>query len=403
MLNIPILKTTKPKILIVEDEAIVAANIADRLVEDGYEVIGIADSGADAIAYAQVTAPDLVLMDIVLKGEIDGITAAEAIRSYSTIPIIYMTAYADEKTLQRAKSSQPLAYIIKPFRTQELKVTIEIALNKHQFDLQQSQALRSSAKLQAETQALSDFKSTFITMISHEFRNPLTNINLSADLLETQSGRWSEQKKQDRFQRIRKAIAQMTALLDDALALTKVESGNISLNPQDFNLYEFCLELTQDMQIAAGDRHHIKCSSPNQDQIVNLDRSLTAYILINLLSNAIKYSPEGGSIELKINYDNQNSLKKIICEVSDRGIGISSEDQKQLFDTFFRSQNVGMIKGNGLGLAIAKKCIEIQNGQIFVKSNLGIGTTFIVVLPQPNLAHPLDIGVNVDNFCTDAS
>jgi signal transduction histidine kinase len=377
MLNI-----TKPKILIVEDEAIVAANIADRLEEDGYEVTGIADSGADAIAYAQVTAPDLVLMDIVLKGDIDGITAAEAIHSRLAIPIIYMTAYSDEKTLQRSKSAQPLAYLIKPFRTQELKATIEIALNKHQFDLQQSQALQSSVKLQAETQALSDFKSTFISMISHEFRNPLTNINLSADLLETQSGQWSEPKKQERFQRIRKAIAQMTALLDDALALTKVESGNSSLNPQDFNLYEFCLELTQDLQVAAGDRYQIQCFSNNEDRIVNLDRSLTEYILINLLSNAVKYSPNGGLIELKIDYTERNSLTKVILEVSDRGIGISAADREQLFDTFFRSPSVGTIKGNGLGLAIAKKCIEIQNGQIFVESNLGSGTTFIVVLPS---------------------
>jgi signal transduction histidine kinase len=374
-------KILKPKILVVEDEAIVAENLADRLVESGYDISGIVDSGSDAIALAVATSPDLVLMDIVLKGEIDGITAAQTIYSQLAIPIVYMTAYSDEKTLQRSKSAQPLAYLIKPFRPQELKATIEIALHKHKSDLELAKTLESCEKLYTETQALSALKSTFITIISHEFRSPLTNINLSTDLLETQSSKWSEQKKHDRFQRIRKAIAQMTVLLDDALALTKVESGNLSVNPQNINLYRFCLDLTQDMQLVTEDKYQIHCYSPDQNQIVNLDPSLMEYVLINLLSNAIKFSPNGGLIEVEISYSELNS---VILKVSDRGIGIPLEDQGRLFDDFFRSRNVGRIKGNGLGLAITKKCVELQNGQIFVKSDLGIGSTFTVILPiQP--------------------
>ncbi len=375
----------KSRILIVEDEAIVAENLADRLVEDGYEISGIVDSGADAIVYATSTFPDLVLMDIVLKGEIDGITAAEAIYSQLEIPIVYMTAYSDERTLQRSKSAQPLAYLIKPFRPQELKATIEIALHKHKFDLELVKALQCCKKLQSDTQALSDLKSAFITMISHEFRNPLTNINLSADLLETESEVWSKQKKQDRFQRIRKAIAQMTTLLDHALTLTKVESGSISLNLQDIDLYMFCCDLTQDLQLVAGDNYQIHCFSPNENPIVHIDQSFLEYILINLLSNAIKYSPNGGLIELEINYStinfDVNSDTEVTFQVSDRGIGIPPEDQGRLFEPFFRSQNVGAIKGNGLGLAITKQCVELQNGQISVKSDLGIGTIFTVTLP----------------------
>jgi signal transduction histidine kinase len=368
----------KPKILVVEDEAIVAENLADRLVENGYDISGIVDSGSEAIACAAANSPDLVLMDIVLKGEIDGITAAQTIYSQLAIPIVYMTAYSDEKTLQRSKSAQPLAYLIKPFRPQELKATIEIALHKHKSDLELAKSLESREKLYTETQALSELKSNFITIISHEFRTPLTNINLSTDLLETQSGKWSEQKKHDKFQRIRKAIAQMTGLLDDALALTKVESGNLSLNRQNIDLYRFCSDLIQDLQLVAGDKYQIHCYSPDENRIVDLDPSLMEYVLINLLSNAIKFSPNGGLIQLEINYSEFNS---VILKVSDRGIGIPLEDQGRLFNDFFRSRNVGKIKGNGLGLAITKKCVELQNGQIFVKSDLGIGSTFTVVLP----------------------
>ncbi len=372
---------SKPRILVVEDEAIVAENIADRLVADGYDISGIVDSGADAIACAEANSPDLVLMDIVLKGEIDGITAAQAIHTQFAIPIVYMTAYSDEKTLQRSKSAQPLAYLIKPFRSQELKATIEIALHKHKFDLEMIKALKTSEKLQTEAIALSEMKSNFITMISHEFRSPLTNIHLSADLLETQSSHWSEQKRQSRFQRIRKAIAQMTALLDDALALTKVESGLLSLNPQSIDLFRFCMELTEDLQLGAGDQYQIHCFSTDENRIVRLDPTVLEYILINLLSNAIKYSPQGGLIELKINYSGQ----EVAFQVCDRGIGIPLEDQGRIFDAFFRSQNVGAIKGNGLGLVITKQLVEMQDGQIFIKSEVGIGSTFTVTLPiYPN-------------------
>ncbi|AFY75308.1 histidine kinase,Response regulator receiver domain protein,histidine kinase [Synechococcus sp. PCC 7502] len=381
--------TPKPKILVVEDEAIVAENLADHLTDNGYDIIGIVDSGSEAIAYAAKNAPDLVLMDIVLKGETDGIVAAEIISSQLAIPIVYMTAYGDDKTLERSKSAKPLAYLIKPFRPQALKAAIEIALNKHKLDQEQAKALTSLENLLAQTQTQSEFKSQFINMISHEFRNPLTNINLSTDILESQAGQWSEQKRQDRFQRIRKAIAQMTRLLDDALTISKIEAGNLSLQPHSFNLYNFCADLAHDLELAlgnqSGNQYHIHCFSNQHDRLVHLDQSLMEYILLNLLSNAIKYSPTGGLIELGIKYSEPNSSDNspdtVTLEVKDYGIGISAADQKQLFDPFFRSPHVVNIKGDGLGLSITLQLVKLLNGQIFVKSEQSTGSTFTVVLP----------------------
>ena len=125
---------TKAKILIVEDEAVEALDIEQHLVSLGYSDPDIAGSGEEGIRKAEETHPDLVLMDIMLPGKFDGIAAAEQIRSRFKIPIIYLTAYADENTLHRAKITQPYGYIIKPFQERELHIAIEIALHKHEME-----------------------------------------------------------------------------------------------------------------------------------------------------------------------------------------------------------------------------------------------------------------------------
>jgi CheY-like chemotaxis protein len=118
------------KILIVEDEGITVLHIKKALEDLGYEIAGMASSGEEAIIKATEIRPDLVLMDIVLKGNVDGIDAAEKIRAILNIPIIYLTAHADETTLQRAKVTEPFGYIVKPFRERDLQISIECALYK---------------------------------------------------------------------------------------------------------------------------------------------------------------------------------------------------------------------------------------------------------------------------------
>ncbi|MGB3908741.1 MAG: response regulator [Methanomethylovorans sp.] len=121
------------KILVVEDENIVALEIKKRLQKLGYIVPSVASTGEDAISKVEGILPDLVLMDIMLKGEIDGIHAAGEIRKRFNIPVVYLTAYSDEETLQRAKLTEPYGYILKPFEENDLRTTIEIALYRHQL------------------------------------------------------------------------------------------------------------------------------------------------------------------------------------------------------------------------------------------------------------------------------
>ncbi len=121
-------------VLVVEDENIVAKDIANRLRHLGYQVCGMAGSGEEAIRMAESTNPDLVLMDIMLRGNMDGIQAADIISKQHEIPVIYLTAYADEKTLQRAKRTDAFGYLLKPFEERELHITIEMALFKNQME-----------------------------------------------------------------------------------------------------------------------------------------------------------------------------------------------------------------------------------------------------------------------------
>jgi AmiR/NasT family two-component response regulator len=125
---------TRHRILIVDDEIIIARELEARLQSMGYDVVDIASSGHEAIRIAMEMQPDLILMDIVLKGEIDGIEAATEIRRRIQVPIIYLTAYTDGTTVERARATEPSGYIVKPFSESELNASIEIALSAYRAE-----------------------------------------------------------------------------------------------------------------------------------------------------------------------------------------------------------------------------------------------------------------------------
>ncbi len=123
---------TQAKVLIVEDERVVARDIQTRLARLGYTIAGVTRFGEEAVQMAQQACPDVVLMDIRLEGAMDGIEAAERIRQHCQVPVVYLTAYADEDTLKRARITEPFGYVLKPFEERELRTVIEMALYKHQ-------------------------------------------------------------------------------------------------------------------------------------------------------------------------------------------------------------------------------------------------------------------------------
>jgi DNA-binding response OmpR family regulator len=141
----------KANILVVEDEAIVALDIQTRLIQLGYDVAGICSTGEDAIKRADEFKADLVLMDIMLGGKINGVEAARQIRMQYNIPVIFLTAYSDEATLQQAKMIEPYGYLPKPFDGRTLKTTIEIALHKHKMERERKEMVSTVIQELART------------------------------------------------------------------------------------------------------------------------------------------------------------------------------------------------------------------------------------------------------------
>jgi signal transduction histidine kinase len=360
----------KAKLLVVEDEEIVAFDIESTLKSLGYTVLDVVASGEEAIASAAKMQPDLVLMDIMLKSSMDGIQTANEIRKNLNIPVLYLTAYADVNTLERAKITEPFGYIIKPFEERTLSTIIEIALSRHQAEEKMRQALEKEKHL-------SELKTQFINLASHEFRTPLATIRSSCDLLERYCSHLLEPKKKQHFQRIKFAVHQMIQLLEDVLIIGQSEAGKVQFNPSPLNLVEFCSELVEELQSNTSCQHKIIFTSKGDFTNACMDENLLRQILTNLLSNAIKYSSEGEDIFFDINSQNQ----LVTFRIQDRGIGISPQDQKQLFEPFYRAANVGKIKGTGLGLSIVKRCVEFHHAQIFVESEVGVGSTFTVKMP----------------------
>lgn len=375
---------TKGSILVVEDERIIALDIKQSLVSLGYSVPALASSGLQALEKVIEFSPDLVLMDIMLQGEMDGVKTAEQIRSVYQIPVVYLTSHTDEITLQRAKETEPFGYIVKPFDDKDLYSTLEIAMARAKAETEMRKAL-------AKERELNELKSRFVSMVSHEFRTPMATILFSAGLLESYGEQWPENKKVTHLQRIQTAVQQMTEMLDYVLFIGQSEAGKLEFRPRTINLEKFCRELGEEMQVLAGNKHQISFICDGDFSEVFMDEKLLRHILTNLLSNAIKYSPQGGDITFEIKkelafFEEENQKINAIFLIKDHGIGIPEKDIKHLFESFHRAANVGTISGTGLGLAIVKKSVDLHQGTIEIKTQLGVGTTFIVTLPT----HPVE-------------
>ncbi|MBW4490894.1 MAG: response regulator [Trichocoleus desertorum ATA4-8-CV12] len=361
------------KILVVEDERIVARDIEKRLKKLGYVVPVTVASGEEAIKKTAEIRPDLVLMDIQLKGKLDGIETAEQIRADFDIPVIYLTAYADEATLQRAKATEPFGYILKPFDARDLHVAIEVALRRRLSE----EAIRVALEKEKE---LSELKSRFWSMAAHEFRNPMTSILSAAQLLEQEKHDLPEERRREYLYMIQNSIRAMDQLLGDVLAIGRVEGGNLRFDPAPLDLEEFCSIVVEEMQFNAGLKHRIIFNPQGNCDQACLDKKLLRHVLTNLLSNAIKYSPEGNDI----NFELICSDNTVIFQVKDTGIGIPAEAKNYLFEPFQRADNVGNIPGTGLGLTMVKRCLDLHGGQIFVESDTDRGTIVTVQLHLNN-------------------
>ncbi len=259
-------------------------------------------------------------------------------------------------------SNQQLQYEI-----QERKAA-EHALNKIESELR---------KALTKEQELGMLKSRFVSMASHEFRTPLSTILSSASLMIQYVKEEQQDKRQRHFQKIKSSVEILTTILNDFLSLSRLEEGRVDVNPEIFEIHEFCDETIDDVKNNLKQQQTIQLHYTGQKVEVNLDKKLLKLILFNLISNASKYADEGTEIICDISI-NKN---KLIVSITDKGIGIPEEEQIHLFDRFFRASNAMAIKGTGLGLHIVKRYVESMGGEINFESHLGKGSTFSISFP----------------------
>lgn len=240
----------------------------------------------------------------------------------------------------------------------------------------------------AQERELAELKSRFISMMSHEFRTPLSVISTSVGILQDYGHRLSADRATKHMQSIQTYIKQITALLDEILLINQAESGNLTFNPATVNLIPLCQGWIQEWQLAHP-RNPIQLTLHRQDHAlstpdrcdITLDAKLINLSLSLLVANSANYSAQGQPITLTINI----FLDRIVYCIHDQGIGIPPCDIEHVFDMFYRGSNVEDRPGTGLGLSIVNKCIQLHSGSITLKSQLNAGTTVTVEIPLNSL------------------
>jgi two-component system sensor kinase FixL len=224
---------------------------------------------------------------------------------------------------------------------------------------------------------LSLLKSRFVSIASHEFRTPLTSIQLSASLIEKYAESFHTVNIAKHVAKIKSAVFNLTAILNDFLSIEKIEAGKEKPVYNNFNLVKLSEEITQEMQVIAKQNQNIVYHHTGSQNSVKLDRNLLKNCISNLITNAIKYSGENTLIA----FNTEINANSSIITVKDNGIGIPEADQKHLFEAFFRAHNTGTIPGTGLGLNIVARYTELMNGTIDFKSTVNKGTLFTITFP----------------------
>ncbi|MVN92932.1 PAS domain-containing sensor histidine kinase [Mucilaginibacter aquatilis] len=233
-----------------------------------------------------------------------------------------------------------------------------------------------SVSLEKEKE-LNQLKSRFVSMASHEFRTPLSAIQLSAVLIEKYAQQAESSNIKKHVTKIKAGVNNLTSILNDFLSLEKLEAGKTHAVSSTFDVLKFGEEITEEMQLVAKQDQNIIYQHTGTGNTVTLDRSLLKNCVVNLIGNAIKYSGENTFIE----FNTELSASEFTITVKDNGIGIPPEDQKHLFEAFFRAHNTGNIPGTGLGLNIVTRHVALMDGQIHFKSAVNQGTSFVLTFP----------------------
>jgi PAS domain S-box-containing protein len=314
------------KILVVEDEELIGQDIKILLEDLGYEVPYLIPSGEEAITKAGETHADLVLMDIMLEGEIDGIEAAHKINNDYGIPVIYLTAYRNEEILERAKLTEPYAYIVKPFEERELRTNVEIVLNRHKAEKERIKLTEITAKNEFLKKSLRE-QETLLREIHHRVNN---NMQIISSLLSLQSTQVKDERDLDLFIDSQNRVKSMAKVHERLY-----QSNDLS----SIKFAEYGMSLLNDLFSSHRASPGIRLKVDMEDVSFNMETAIPCGLIINeLVSNSLKYAFPNGTGEIYVNL--MHLEDKFLLIISDNGIGIPEDiDFKNTESLGFRLTN----------------------------------------------------------------
>jgi signal transduction histidine kinase len=377
----------KLKILVVDDEpgmrlAVCRAleKFSVRLSEIDGEVgfeVDQAVSGEEALEKMKTAFPDILLLDHKLPG-LSGLDVLQALASTDhDLLTIMITAYASLETAVLATKRGAYDFLAKPFTPDELKAAVYKAA-KHLILQRQAKKLAQEKR---------QFRFQTISIVAHELKAPIAAIDGYLSIIKDRSAGEDQEVYDHMVDRCQIRLQAMRKLIKDLLDLTRIESGQIKRQLADLDVKEVAQSVIESLLPVAAERHITLELKADHPVPLRADQEEIEIILNNLLSNGIKYNREHGLVEVGIEARDDN----VIFTVGDTGIGMTEEEASRLFNEFVRikNKNTQNVLGSGLGLSIVKKIAHLYEGDVSVKSQPNVGSTFTVVLNNdPSAKNP---------------
>ncbi|WP_023974420.1 hybrid sensor histidine kinase/response regulator [Clostridium beijerinckii] len=365
-------------ILIVDDNPNNIQVVATIISENGYE-LGIAMNAIEAYKFLEENIPELILLDVDMP-EIDGFEVCSTLKKsskYKDIPIIFLTVQDEKDDIVKAFDLGAVDYVTKPFNRKELvsRVRTHISLKKTKDELN---------KKNLELERTLEMKDEFLSIISHEFRTPLNVISSAIQAMNYICCNELSDKAKKYLRMIRQNTFRQLRLVNNLLDITRINAGRIKINKKNVDIVFLTKSIIESIYTYVALKSiDVTFVSLIEKKIIGIDDEKYERILLNLLSNATKFTPEGKPIIVTLSSIND----KICVEVKDKGIGIPEDKANIIFERFGQvdSSLSRQAEGAGIGLSLVKKFIEALGGSISVKSELGKGSTFTILLPSETI------------------